>query len=814
MGLIRRTTRSCLGTGFACAAGHRIAGNMPATRYRHGLGIVLALAVLSTVGAVGLSPIAPCGQEAGLIQFDVISELNLDLLQSGNMVVFARYWVCADYYVVSVVWTEPRGGGRDLKTVIVSSDEDSFRIENAYYSYWIPTNTSYPKPVGERPPFHWGGGTYGIEGMRFAEAQALARRVYVDDLTPAKGRDGTVQVDTSGRPDGIQRKLAHLTVEANNDRVESMELFDDQRRSLAKVRYEYESGTGPARLARLVAELPVRPQKLGIDTRIKIEGDAQKNVHRITEADHVYHKGGRTCTVTYKDVAVGRNVLRLPAQITVQRSDNKRLVRSARLMNFKSVDLDRDGVHKAAKAFGELDPEHAVWARLADRLTAKPRLVPLEIDPNDPVVSNRLIAKYPVPEDPPAARAPRPTLEDRGRSEPSLSEIDSSEEFQVWRREKIKRIAKDQERLTDRRHQAVRMPKPPRKDIEPNDVRTIRHLCAHYRKTLTLLTEEERNLQRTTGRSRGPRKIPESKLEGMELRDKLKGILSYHRVPSLPEDRQQDPNEADLELIRHLQGYYENRAREQARGIGGQLRALYWLMRMDVMVRDFEALEGHVTRYLRMLEDARLNEMYMLGGCCHIETFVVSARYERADRLLRPWAAKSAAINTCEGIYRFCRSRKGGKVYPWFSVKVLDEFLKRTNLSPVKRYEGLALRAIGLDKIDKLLADPKTTEDSSLEAQAQWILGSTTRAEVSRRVKATVLEAVAAWEALGPDRLTVAKPYSTISMAHEQKNMYELPDATWLQETSAQLNRIVQQRFPQAAGRSRPGPAGRPQLRR
>jgi hypothetical protein len=139
--------------------------------------------------------------------------------------------------------------------------------------------------------------------------------------------------------------------------------------------------------------------------------------------------------------------------------------------------------------------------------------------------------------------------------------------------------------------------------------------------------------------------------------------------------------------------------------------------------------------------------------------------------------------------------------------------LKKRDLSPLERYEGLALRAIALDRIDKLLADPKTKEDASRRARAQWILKNARRTEVSRMLKAALREAVAAWEALGPDRLTVAKPYSTTNMPENQRKLWGYPEATTLQETSARLMRVIQQRSSKAST-ARSGPLHRRPLRK
>jgi hypothetical protein len=791
---------------------------MKKTRICRRLWVVVALLALSAAAGISFCQIRPSGRKAGLIQFDVLSEVNLDGTRSGNMVVFSRYWVCEEYYVVSVVWTEPHGGGVTMKTVVVLSDETGFRMDNELFSDHARTNTTYPKPLGERPPFRWAGGFYGGEQMRFAEAQALARRVYVSDLGPPEtlksGANRVVDVDVPADPGGAARKLARLKVQAKDDRIESMELFDDQHRSLARIRYEFERQVSPPRITTLVAELPIRPEKLATGTTTTLFSSGGKQwTHNIPDVDYVSHKGGRTCTVTYRDVQVGDTVLRLPVQVRVQRSDNGQLVRSARLMNFRRADLDKDEVWKAAREFGGLDSEYSTWRRLVNKyLHHTPNLGPLRIDPNDFTVVRRLIARYPVWESPAPPKKPAETRVDRGTPDRSAEEVMQQMrlESEARRQEQIQW----QEQMRRWREEVARMPRPQEMEIDPNDTRMIRQLIAHYDRTLWLLLEHQRTELQGKGEWDGRYDMPASERAAQEVRDRLYRILRYHRHAPLPEDRPPEPDYHDLRLIRQLKGHYEKLVQQQDRGLGGRLRALHALTRLDLVVKDYDAFEGRAGRYLQMLRDAGLNEMYMAGGYRHIESLVQAGQYEKANKLFAQWADRSAAVNDVDGVYRFCGSDVGGRGSPWAAIQLLDRFLKRPGLSPVQRYEGLALRAIALDKIDKWLADPDAGDDESRAAQMQWILGTTTRAQIARMVEPAIRQAVSAWEALGPARWSEARPYSTAAMPAQTQNIMEAPDATRLQETSAQLDQVVRQRTAQQGAAPRPAEARRPETRR
>jgi len=166
------------------------------------------------------------------------------------------------------------------------------------------------------------------------------------------------------------------------------------------------------------------------------------------------------------------------------------------------------------------------------------------------------------------------------------------------------------------------------------------------------------------------------------------------------------------------------------------LEALDALMRLDRMLHDYNAFEGHTTRYLRMVRDGGLVPMHMVGGYEKIEKLMEAGQYDKANKVMRQWADRSGADNDADGIFRFVNMKARGPALSWASIQVLDRFLKRPGLSPVQRYEALALRAINLDKIDKFLADPEAGDNESGGAD-QWILSTTTRAGIGKLVKPT-----------------------------------------------------------------------------
>jgi hypothetical protein len=772
----------------------------------------------------GFSQIQPSGKKAGLIRFDVISELNM--LSAGwpchpNKVVCARYWVCADYYAVSVIRTEPSG---DLNTLVVFSDETAFRLDDEERSEYVAVNTTYRKPLGERGPFRvrhvFGSMLPFAANTRHAEAEAASRRVYVDDLGPAKSRrsgaNEMIDVDVPKNPGGTTRKLAHLKVRAQDGRIESMELFDGQQRQLGKMRYEYERAGNVLQLARLIADWSARPEKLAVD--VDETGSPESTV------DYVSHKGGRTSTVTYKSIALGDKLLRLPVQVEVYRGDDKRLLRSAKLTNFKQVNLDQAGVWKAAKTFAGLSSEDHALAQLRDKYRATPprKRRPLQVDPNDVAVARRLIAKYPVPE---APRPPdRPWRRAPGkRVAPDLDPNMGPQQMRARQEARQRESAQRSEEVKAWREQATKTPKPKQMTVEPGDARAIRERVARYDDMLVPppLTEEEKTKYASQDWVPRPSESTEEEREIRELRDNLRKILNYHRVPELPEDKPKPVEPGDLDLIRQLRSHYEKLAVQQDQGLGAQLRALGALIQLDWIPHDYDAYEGHTVRYLQMMRNAGLIPMHMLSGFEHIRHLVTAGQCDKANKLIKSWADRSGAENDADAIFRFANMEGYRPMLSWASVQVLDRLLQRPGLSPVQRYEALALRAINLDEIDRFQADPEAGDSNRLvldreadknksRAINQWILSTTTRAGISKLVEPAIRQAVSAWGALGSARWSEAKPYSTKNLAPRVRNANAVPDATRLQETSARLDRIVRQRFGQKGTTPGPPKAGRP----
>jgi hypothetical protein len=772
------------------------------------LWIVTALAGLSITAGIGLGQIKPVGRKAGLIQFDAITELNMDQ-DDRHTVVFARYWVCQDYYAVAVAWSEPHGGGLmyTWKSLVVLSDKTGFRMGHETNHDWGAVNTTYPKPLGERGPFQpMGGGIPRLMGMPFAEAEALARRVYVSDLGSLKdaSRDThrVVDLKVPGGTDGIERKLAQLKVRAKGNRIESMDLLDAQQRSLGTMKYECDRGSNVSPLARLVAELPAKPQKVAVDANVTNSSGGVRKTYEVKDIDYVSHKGGRTCTVTYKDVTIGDQVLRLPVHVEVHVSEDKRLLRSARLINFKRVNLDKTGVWEAARAFAHLSDEDQAYYKLVRKYFPSPfrrKPAPMTVDPNDKALVARLIAKYPVWELPPAPHGPEP----QARPTQGSRELTPEARMQQARM----RAETRKQELAKRQEQAAKPPRPPRMEIEPNDVRMIRQLCRyHDKKLMPPLTQEQSKLLKERGwlDPGGLHEVPESERELHDLHTKLHRILAYHRVPSLPEDNPPRVEPADCELIQQLQAHYEKLATQRDRGLEGRLKALDALTRMDTIVNDYRAFEGHTIRYLQTVEDANLAPMYMAGGYESLETLMKVGRYEEANRLLRQWADRSAAENDAEAILRFARYGVCRAGHWWTSVHLLDGFLKKRGLTREQRYEGLALRAVALHKIDKLLGSLEPGDSERGMAQGQWVLSTAKRAELAKKVEPALREALAAWNSLGKARWSEAKPYSTASEPAANMNLMGFPEATALQETSWFLNNAIQERAGQtAAGRSK-----------
>jgi hypothetical protein len=742
------------------------------------------LAILAAVTGIGLGQIQPVGKKAGLIQFDAVIEMYPE--QGMNWAAFARYWVCQDFYAVSQVWNEPRVFSPGNLTML--SDKTGFRIENGNAREFLPVNTTYPKPLGERGPFPIGGaGNNGIAldaNMRFADAEAASRRVHTDDLgSPAASRprlDGVTDVKMIQSPDGVRRKVAQLKVRAAGNCIQSVDLLDDRQQPLGHMKYEYEQGGAAPQLSRLIADWPERPQKLTTDIHSLFGSTLEpgmRKVDKTIEIDYTSHKGGRTATVIYKDVALGDKVMRLPVQVEVRRTSDKRLLRTAKLMNFKRVEMDEAGVWQAAKAFASYTSEDEARGRLGHEyrpLLPAIKHIPLQIDPNDVAFVERMTAKYPVAEQ---VRPPQSAL------------AGGKEKFQEWQKQTEKN-------------------KPPQMKVEPEDANLIRTQIARFHAmTVHPMTPEERATYYAQGWLERGEHTPECEQQIRQMRFKLEEMLRYHHVPPAPEAKPKAVESNDLKLVRQLQGYYERLATQQDRGLGGQLKALTALASLDELADDHSAQERHQACYLQMLRDNGLSLIYMAYAFDQIKGQVAAHHYSQANALMKQWADFSAANCDAEGIFRVANQEGCGVTLLWANIQLLDRLLKEPGLSSLDRYEALALRAIALDGVDRFLASSEArNKESSGDATAEWILSGTTKAAISKLVVPAVRQARSAWESLGPASENEAKPYSTADLTFSPFwDLRDISQATPLQEISAQLNQIAQQRLGQQDASPRSG---------
>ena len=750
------------------------------------------------VFAASSSRVQPIGKKVGLVQFDAILQMNMDRYVATTTL-FARYWVSQDLYALATVWSEPNGRGfMKLANQAVLSDAHGWKLHGDLFPD-SPNNKIYPQATGDRPPFQWGAGLYHIRDSRFADSAAKARRVYMSDLGPLldPGQEGTgsFEIQIPRSTDQAARTIGMLRVNAKNKVIEMMEVLDRDQQLICKVNYHY--GPEGDRLSRLTALLPTRPQKLLADANVVMQisdGDGIKEqTIRIDTVDHVHHKGGRICAVTYKDVTLGNEIVRLPVYVEVRRADDSRVLRTAELTNFRLVQMDKDQVWQAARAFAGLTQQDRDLRQLVKKyLRHRARLGPPSIDPNDTEAVMRLIARYPVPEGPTFEpielhftprepnRTPNPEDYEKRRQE-FRQERMAFQQLTAERKQQL--IAWHQEFERGRKT----------KQVEPNDARLIRQLMNHYSAVIGTLTEEQ---EKELDEEKGTVSVPwtDETKRASELERKLRSIWSYYIFPDLPEDLPPSIEPNDMQLIRQLQAYYQDLAKDNPNGKGGLLRALNGLTRIDLLLKDWDRYEKHVLEYLRVLEEAGLYAVYADSAWMLTQGFLDAGQYQRANRFMQHWCSVASRMSDPNDVLRFAYVQSRGWAQYWPSTKILEGLLRRGDLTPIQRYQALALRAIGLHMVDGLLARGlNNLKEDSQKSTARWILTATTYQQIASQVSPAIQQAVSAWRSLGPAAFDQARPYMAPA-SDFAKYVTQAPDSTPLQEISAMLDQIVRQR--------------------
>jgi hypothetical protein len=313
--------------------------------------------------------IEPVGAKRGTVQFDAIIELNRyspHSLRHDYTIIFARYWVACDYYSAAIVWAEPQLTGLVFNiyppTLSFASDEQEFMISHELNTNY---NEIYKKPFAKRGVLRHKFGSYPIDNIRFAELEALSERIYTSDLrvmVDANQAGGEV-LDLSV-PDtdcGYMRNISQLKIQINGDRIDSMQLFNADKRLLKDINYEYENTVGKNCIRKLTAVLPERPMMVGFNSKgIKVTLEGKEYQYR--DLDAIYHGGGRTCIVDYEPVWLGDKDVTLPVKVIVRNRIDGRILRCVKMTNFKQVELDAAGAEKAAKQFGGFtSDQHKYW---------------------------------------------------------------------------------------------------------------------------------------------------------------------------------------------------------------------------------------------------------------------------------------------------------------------------------------------------------------------------------------------------------------------------------------------------------------------
>jgi hypothetical protein len=144
--------------------------------------LIITMALTSNAS----SKIEPVGTNIGPVRFDAIIELNRyspDSLRQDYTMIFTRYWVARDYYSAAILWVEPQSTdlffAPNLPSLSFASGEKEFIVRHESNKKY---NETYKKPLGERGVFRHKFGSYPINNIRFTEKEALAERIYTDDL--------------------------------------------------------------------------------------------------------------------------------------------------------------------------------------------------------------------------------------------------------------------------------------------------------------------------------------------------------------------------------------------------------------------------------------------------------------------------------------------------------------------------------------------------------------------------------------------------------------------------------------------------------
>jgi hypothetical protein len=342
--------------------------------------------------------IAPKGTKIGAVQFDAIIELNRYSPHSWRhdyTMIFARYWVARDYYSAAIVWAEPQS--TDIfftihpPSLLIVSNEQSFKVCHESIN---KDNEMYIKPLGERGVLRHKFGGYPIGKIRFTEREALTERIYESDLKGLKDIntvDGEVlKLSILDNERVYKRDVSQLKMKTNGEHIDSMQLFNADKRLLKDISYEYETKRGKTHLRRQTVVLPEQPIMVGFKGEgIKVTLDGKEYQYRDLKATH--HMGGRKCIIEYETVTLGDQEVPLPVKVTVYNQKDRRILRCVRVMNFKQVELDTTDTEEAARRFCAVTADHIEYRKLREKYWKKDQT---EIEKKDIEIIEQLCDRF------------------------------------------------------------------------------------------------------------------------------------------------------------------------------------------------------------------------------------------------------------------------------------------------------------------------------------------------------------------------------------------------------------------------------------
>ncbi len=321
------------------------------------LAVVVAGASLLWPGIV--SPeLIPRGTQVNMLSFDAILELTAPLAGT-HVMLCARYWVSPKHYSVAVVWAEPGEGTLNFPTyppaLTIHSDEQEFSLSN---QIGTQNHMRFAKPLGQRGVFRNKFNNYPLENIRFADPEALASRIYVNDLdklaVPTEHEWRTLEIGNCSDLKKRSTEVARLDVRMSGGRIVALKMMDANGQIIKSIEYEYSKQEGRWLLAGQNVLLPERLLTVGYNRRgatVRI-GDKEQTYKELPGWDH---RGGRRCSVEYEPTKIDNGVLPLPACITVRHAETNAVLRTARMSNFVQLKQADEEVEQAALQFGRFD---------------------------------------------------------------------------------------------------------------------------------------------------------------------------------------------------------------------------------------------------------------------------------------------------------------------------------------------------------------------------------------------------------------------------------------------------------------------------